>query len=121
MQIVVVVSRNLMDLEKIRQASRFIKHDLITCSTHSKIVSMMSAGGGDRKFKLIFDHSLYSDEGLQAAISQIESTALKFKLIDPEFLVFIPHEQLNDRKAIQPNLEFVARSKFFHDVAKYLN
>ena len=120
MKIVVVVSRNLMDLSKGRAAARLTDNDIVTCSSHSRIISMMSAGAGDRRFKLIFDQNLYSDSDLKLAISQIEDTALKYKIRGTEFLAFAHHEKIDTLKATIPEVEFVPRSKFFYEVVKYL-
>jgi len=119
-QIVVVVSRNLLDLSKIRAAARLIKNDIVTCSSHSRIISMMSAGAGDRKFKLILDHNLYANEDLPEILSQIEDVALKYRLRGTEFLVFAPHEKVEELEASFPSVKFIPRSKFFYDLSKYL-
>jgi|GEM_PF-6213277 len=120
MEIVAVVSRNLMDLSKIREAARLTPNDIVTCSSHSRIISMMSAGAGDRRFKLIFDNNLYSDEDLRIAISQIEETALKYKLKGTRYFSFANHDKIAELKIMHPEVEFVPRSKFFREVVNYL-
>ncbi len=109
-----------MDLSKIREAARLAKGDIVTSPNHLKIISMMSAGTGDRRFKLIFDKNLYTDNELKSVISQIEDTALKYRLRGTRFLSFANHDAIEGLAKVHPTVEFIPRSKFFHDVSKYL-
>ena len=120
MKIVVVVSKNLMDLSKIRHAARLSLNDVITSSNHSKAISMMSAGAGDRMFKIIFDFDLYKGADLNAVRNHIESVAMHNHLKGTQYLSFVPHENIDEIQKTFPGIECVARSKFFRDPAKYL-
>jgi|JI10StandDraft_1071094.scaffolds.fasta_scaffold375282_2 hypothetical protein len=120
MEVTFVVARNLMDLSKVREAAKHISTDIQTCSNFDRLLSMLNAGPGDRRFKIIIDYSLYEDTGLENILFQIGNVATLNEISDIEFRSFVPHEKLPDLKEKYPEVKFVPRSKFFADLTSHL-
>lgn len=112
MAVVFVVSRNLFDTSQIKESFRDGDDlEYISCSKLSQFIEKLDAHSG--KVKALVDYTLFDHPDdiieLQANLDD-----------DVHVIMFGPHELMAELSLLYPNIEFVARSKFFRQPSLYV-
>ncbi len=121
MKLFVIVTNNLLDSSRIDAAGMTVPHNVFTCTNLTRIMTMLRAGPGDREFTVILDYNFYSEDGFQAIRDEIDSVALSNGVNKIKYKSFVPHEKLSELQEANVDVEFIARSTFFREPAKYLS
>lgn len=109
-----------MDLSKIRETAHAHLLHIQTCDSLARLIKVFEAGPGDRHFKLILDHDVYKDSGLEEIIDRVEHAIEENHIGSVKYMSFVPHVHIDDLQKQFEDIEFVPRSKFFKDLHKYL-
>ncbi|MFN8015899.1 MAG: hypothetical protein U0R17_04755 [Acidimicrobiia bacterium] len=109
-----------MDVSHIKAACRFVDHYVAINSDHSRLLNMISAGSGDRQFKVIFDYYIYEGFGLEKYIEEIDQFAVKYGIDEISYSSFAPHEKIPSLQEKHTGVEFIPRSKFFLNIGEHL-
>lgn len=120
MDVVVVMSKNILDVSKIQEVGQNLPHQVITCNSNKKILHMFLAGPGDRRFIVIFDYYMYEESNLNDVRAEINKQAKEHKINPVEYRSFVPHEKIVELTALYPDVTFIPRSKFFQNLKTYL-
>lgn len=121
MNITFVITNNLMDLSKVREAETRVLNDVETSTNLDRLIHTFSAGPGDRKFHIILDYFLYEKDGLDTIRQIIEEPARRYKVSGIKYSSFVPHEKIDELCAQHPDVNFIPRSKFFKDITKHIS
>lgn len=104
-----IVCNNLLDTSKLKEILK--EHDVAVLRNAQKAIEKYEATN-DESITIILDYYAYENLDLIELISQFD---------DAKIVSFVPHEKIDDLKIQAPEIKFVARSRFFHDVEKYIN
>lgn len=120
MNITIVVSNNLMDASKVREAARFINHDVIVFNSSSRVKQLFLAGPGDRRFLIILDYQMFDMDGFGKTLDELHKIALQNDIFGIKVAAFAPHVQIDTLKVKYPQVSFISRSVFFKDLTRHL-
>lgn len=120
MNITVVLGKNLLDLSKISDVAQLLPDHIVTGNSVNKVLNMMKAGPGDRTFTVIIDYYLYETSTIDEFLNEINNSADEHKIKPVQYKSFVPHEKVKELESAHPEVTFIPRSFFFHDIAKYI-
>ena len=104
-----VVCNNLLDISKIRES---LKGEQVSIfRDHIKLCGAISKEINE-EIEIILDYYTYEKIGIKNVVSDLER-ALGDTNSSIKYTSFVPHEKLSQLKIDAPNINFIARSKYF--------
>ena len=103
-----IVCNNLLDTSRLKEVLK--EHDVSVLRNAQKAIEKFEASK-DEKITIALDYYSYENLDLIELISEFD---------DAKIVSFVPHEKIDDLKSQAPEVNFVARSRFFRNPIDYL-
>jgi hypothetical protein len=104
-----IVCNNLLDTSRIKEALK--DHDVNVLRSVQKAIEKFETSKDD-SITIVLDYYTYENLDIIELISQFD---------DVKIVSFVPHEKIDDLKLQVPEVSFVARSRFFRNIEKYIS